>query len=135
MRVVASCLCGGVRFTLPGPVGDITACHCSQCRRASGHFAASFDIEGDIDYVVRETLGTYETPKGAMRGFCTRCGSSLWFRDVDGEVSVEAGAVDGLTGSRLTSHICVDDKGDYYDIDDTKLAESEYGAQGPEVSL
>jgi len=118
MRIDASCLCGGVRFTIPGPVGDITACHCSQCRRTSGHHSASFDVDGDIDYQWRETLAEYKTPNGATRGFCNRCGSSIWYRYVDGGLSVEAGAVDGLTNARLSAHIFTADKGDYYTLAD-----------------
>jgi len=117
--LACSCLCGGVAFTLPGPSGDITACHCSQCRRLSGHFAASFDAdEARLVYIARATLGEYQTPGGGRRGFCTACGSSLWFRAADGEFSVEGGAVDGPTGGRLTAHIFAADKGDYYPIDD-----------------
>lgn len=39
-----SCLCGAVRFEvaceLPGP----DACHCTQCRKHSGHFFVSTDV-------------------------------------------------------------------------------------------
>ena len=118
MRVSASCLCSGVRFSVPGPVGDITACHCSQCRKTSGHFAASFDVAETPQYQAKDTLGTYRTAGGGTRGFCSQCGSSLWFRDKDGHLSIEAGVVDGPTYSHLTSHIFVADKSDYYAITD-----------------
>ena len=118
-RVRASCHCGGVSFSLPRPDGGVGACHCTQCRKLSGHFACSFDAdEHDLDYESRETLAEFETPAGARRGFCNRCGSSLWFRAADGGFSVEAGAVDGPTGLSLDSHIFVADKGDYYALDD-----------------
>lgn len=113
-----SCLCGGVRFSVPGPVGAVTACHCTQCRKTSGHFAASFDISGAPDYSQRETLGQYRSAGGATRGFCTRCGSSLWFRSKTGDWSVEAGVIDGLTHAHLDAHIFVADKGDYYSLSD-----------------
>jgi len=107
-----------VRFSLQGPVGDITGCHCTQCRKTSGHYAASFDVAGALDYAERRGLAEYVTPRGAVRGFCRNCGSSLWFCDADGHLSVEAGAVDGPTGARLTAHIFTADKGDYYAIAD-----------------
>ncbi len=114
-----ACLCGGVAFRLPGPAGPVTACHCRQCRRLSGHYAASFDAgEATIDWLRRDTLGEYATPAGGRRGFCTRCGSSLWFRSAAGEFSVEAGAVTGPTGGRMAEHIFVGSKGAYYEIDD-----------------
>ena len=118
-RLQCGCLCGGASFDLPGPAGDITACHCRQCRKLSGHFSASFDAdEAQVTWTRRDTLGEYETPAKGRRGFCTRCGSSLWFRSAKGEFSVEAGAVIGPTGGRLNEHIFTRDKGDYYDLDD-----------------
>jgi hypothetical protein len=115
----ASCLCGAVRFSVPRPGGGITACHCSQCRKLSGHYAASFDAdEAQVGFESRATLAEYATPAGAQRGFCTGCGSSLYFRAADGAFSVEAGAVDGPTGSSLTGHIHMADAGDYYVPDD-----------------
>lgn len=114
-----ACLCGGVAFGLSGPAGEITACHCIQCRKLSGHYSASFDAdESQLAWCRRDTLAEYRTPGGGTRGFCARCGSSLWFRSAAGEVSVEAGAVTGPTGGRLGGHIFVASKGDYYRIDD-----------------
>ncbi len=114
-----ACLCGDVAFSLPGPAGRITARHCTQCRKLSGHYSASFDAdESTITWHSRQTLGEYETPAKGRRGSCTRCGSSLWFRSAAGEFSVEAGAVTGQTGGRLAEHIFAGSKGDYYDIDD-----------------
>lgn len=121
-RLSCSCLCGGSAFDLPGPAGEITACHCRQCRKLSGHYAASFDVdEAEMDWRRRDGLATFETPGGGQRGFCAHCGSSLWFRSSAGEFSVEAGAVSGPTGGRLTIHIFVASKGDYYEIDDGLL--------------
>ncbi len=118
-RLSCACLCGSVAFSLPGPAGDITACHCGQCRRLSGHHSASFDArEADVIYAARGTLAEYATDGGGRRGFCTACGSGLWFRSKDGWLSVEAGTVRGRTGGRLAAHIFVADKGDYYTIDD-----------------
>ncbi len=118
-RLSVSCLCGGVAFSLPGPAGEVHACHCTQCRKLSGHYAASFDVdEAGVAYAASATLSAYETPGGGQRGFCSSCGSSLWFRAADGAFSVEAGAVDGATGGRLAAHIFVADKGDYYAITD-----------------
>ncbi|WP_241559934.1 GFA family protein [Solirhodobacter olei] len=118
-RAAASCICGACRFSLPLPLGPATACHCSQCRKLSGHYAASFDVaEAAVDWLARETLRTCRTPGGAERGFCGACGSSLWFRAPDGSFSVEGGCVEGATGGRLAGHIFTAGKGDYYAIDD-----------------
>lgn len=118
-RLDCSCLCGAVAFALPGPAGDVCACHCRQCRRLSGHYSASFNAgEGPLIWARRATLAEYATPAGARRGFCTACGSSLYFRAGSGAFSVEAGAVTGPTGGRLAGHIFTDVKAGCYDIDD-----------------
>lgn len=113
------CLCGGVAFTLPGPARSVTACHCVQCRKLSGHFSASFDAdEAALTYRARATLAEFATPGGGTRGHCRDCGSSLWFRARDGSFAVEAGAIRGATGGQMESHIFVSEKGDYYEIAD-----------------
>jgi hypothetical protein len=117
--LTGSCLCGQCCFSLPGPAGAITACHCDQCRKLSGHYSASFDAdESAVNWQARATLAEYTTPGGGRRGFCTTCGSSLYFRAKDGAFSIEAGAIDGPTGGTLADHIFTAEKGDYYDLAD-----------------
>lgn len=118
MKLSASCLCGGVRLTATALGPEVTACHCGQCRKTSGHFAASFDVAGEPTFSTRATLAEYTTPGGGTRGFCSTCGSSLWFRSSGGEWTIEAGAVDGPTGGQIAAHIFTAFKGDYYDFAD-----------------
>jgi len=112
-----SCLCGANHFTLPGPMGDVGACHCRQCRKLSGHYSASFDADEAALTWHSRALAEYETPGGARRGFCPTCGSSLYFRGRTG-FSIEAGVIDNPTGGRLVSHIFTAEKGDYYTLSD-----------------
>ncbi len=39
-----SCLCGAVSFEVAGELPGPDACHCSQCRKTSGHVWASTDV-------------------------------------------------------------------------------------------
>jgi oligopeptide/dipeptide ABC transporter ATP-binding protein len=39
-----ACLCGAVRFETKGPRRGVVYCHCSQCRKHSGHYFASTDV-------------------------------------------------------------------------------------------
>lgn len=112
------CLCGANRFTLPGPMGDVTACHCTQCRKTSGHYSASFDAaERDLHWQARK-LAEYVTPGGGRRGFCPDCGTKLVFRAADGSFAVEAGCIAAPTGGRLAAHIHLATQGDYYTVAD-----------------
>ena len=56
MHLSASCLCGGVRLTATALGPEVTACHCTQCRKLSGHFAASFDVAEEPVYAARANL-------------------------------------------------------------------------------
>ncbi|MDQ1849950.1 GFA family protein [Gemmobacter fulvus] len=114
--LTANCLCGDCCFSLPGPAGAITACHCRACRKLSGHFAASLAVaEADLAWQRRESLAEYDLPSGGQHGFCARCGSSLYQR-AEGGFAVAAGAINGATGGHLAAHLGLDEKGDYYDL-------------------
>jgi hypothetical protein len=39
--IQGGCACGAVRYEVRGPLRPIIACHCTQCRRTSGHFFAA----------------------------------------------------------------------------------------------
>jgi len=39
-----SCLCGTVAFEVEGELGPAEACHCTECRKWTGHFYVSVDI-------------------------------------------------------------------------------------------
>jgi len=115
-----SCLCGAVRFSvaceLPGP----DACHCSQCRKSSGHYFSSTDVPKAAVTVEGEDKVTwFQSSEKVRRGFCGTCGSPLFwdpiFRDW---IGIAMGAFESPTGTRLAKHIFTADKGDYYDIGD-----------------
>ena len=114
------CLCGAVRFRTSGPLRGVVYCHCSQCRRQTGHFYAATNVtEADLVIEGADRLTWYRASDFASRGFCATCGSALfWKRDGAGDISVMAGAFDLPSGLKGGVHIFVADKGDYYDITD-----------------
>lgn len=113
------CLCGAVRYRLGAPAGEAIACHCSQCRRQSGHYTAAVMVDWHgVAIEGQDRVTWYRSSPDARRGFCKVCGSLLfWVSGKDG-AAVFAGTLDTPTGARLASHIFVADKGDYYDITD-----------------
>lgn len=120
VRARGGCLCGGVRYEIRGPLRDVIACHCSQCRKTSGHFvAASQALSDDIRLVESSTLKWYRSSPEAERGFCSRCGGNLFWRPDRREppvTSIMAGTLDAPTGLRIIQHIFVQDKSDYYEV-------------------
>ena len=114
------CLCGAVRYEMTGPLRPVVACHCGQCRRTSGHFAAATAVPPErLRLVEDHGLRWYQSSPMARRGFCGHCGSNLFWAPASGErIAVMAGTLDKPTGVALVMHIFVDDAGDYYRLTD-----------------
>jgi hypothetical protein len=98
----------------------VVYCHCSQCRKQTGHFYAATDVaDADLDISGADRLTWYAASPEAKRGFCSICGSALfWKRNDSARTSILAGALELPTGLAAESHIFVADKGDYYEIGD-----------------
>lgn len=115
-----SCLCGAVAFEISGQLRDVLGCHCQQCRKQSGHYWAATSVADEaLTFTRQDGLAWYRASDTARRGFCKLCGSTLfWKPDNAARTAVGAGAFDGDTGLRMTHHVFVADKGDYYRIVD-----------------
>lgn len=115
-----SCLCGGVRFQISGDLRPVIYCHCSQCRKMSGHYVAATSCDTDkLSLLSDATLTWYRTSATAQRGFCAVCGGNLFWKPDSGDhVGIFAGALDAPTGLTAVKHIFVADKADYYEIAD-----------------
>ncbi len=111
------CLCGAVRFTVDGPLRPVVACHCSQCRKATGHHYAATSANRENIEITGE-VSWYRSSEWARRGFCATCGSNLFWDGPGENLSILAGSLDAPTGLALVGHIYCADKGDYYDIAD-----------------
>lgn len=115
-----SCLCGRVTFSVTGKLGPVDACHCVQCRKQSGHFFVSTDVpRGALAVEGSENLSWYTSSVKVRRGFCSHCGSSLFWDPIERDwIGIAMGAFDSPTETHLGVHIFVAEKGDYYEIRD-----------------
>ncbi|MBI3550947.1 MAG: GFA family protein [Elusimicrobia bacterium] len=115
-----SCLCGAVTFEVAGALKATDACHCWHCRKQSGHFFVSTDLpRSAVTIKGGENLTWYQSTEKVRRGFCSTCGSALFWDPVKLDwIGVAMGAFDSPTGIKLRIHIHVSGKGDYYDIAD-----------------
>jgi hypothetical protein len=110
------CLCGAVTFTASDVETDYHACHCGMCRRWSGgpFLGAS---AGRVRFEGEENVSVYDSSKWAERGFCTRCGSGLFFRvKSPAQYVMCVGAFDDAAAFRLVGEIYVDRKAGGYDF-------------------
>lgn len=75
-----SCPCGAVSFVVKSELKAPDACHCVQCRKQSGHYFASTDVpRAAIEIIGQENVTWYRSSVKVRRGFCSVCGSSLFF--------------------------------------------------------
>jgi hypothetical protein len=116
--ITGKCECGKVEFEVEAAREKVTVCHCSQCRRISGHAWACTHAPTDkLHFSNKDGLEWYESSSFARRGFCKFCGSSLFYQTNSEEnIAIAAGSLNGPTGLKVGKHIFVKDKGDYYEI-------------------
>jgi hypothetical protein len=115
-----SCLCGAVRFVVTGDLPAPDACHCVICRKHSGHYFVSSDVpKAALNITGEDKITWFQSSEKVRRGFCSICGSSLFFDAIFKDwTAVAMGALDGPTGVKTHIHIFVSQKGDYYEIAD-----------------
>jgi hypothetical protein len=121
-RATGSCLCGAVRYAVNGPLRDVLICHCQFCRRMNTHVGAyAACAVSDLEIVGGRKLRWYRSSPGARRGFCSRCGSALFWEPTPlTHISISAGSLDPPTGLRIKQHIRGAQKGDYYEVPDNE---------------
>lgn len=122
LAIKGSCECGEVTFSVDGPLRPTFACHCTQCRKTSGHYWAATAVPSTHLKLIKDSgLKWYRSSERARRGFCIGCGASLFYREDGGDsTSIGAGTLDDLPSdaTKVVKHIFMADKGTYYDVAD-----------------
>jgi hypothetical protein len=118
-----SCLCGAVQYEISGSLGPIMLCHCSRCRKANGSaFAAVSPVAASDFRIIKgeESLRNYRTEAGVYRVFCSTCGSSIIGKreNMPKIVRVRIGTLDTPVETKVSAHIFVGSKAEWYDIHD-----------------
>ncbi len=128
-----SCLCGGVKFEITGPLLRPLNCHCLQCRKQHGaafRSRARVRIEDFRWLQGEELVKYYESSRGFRRGFCGNCGSPIVNRPGPNykfasrypssvsEFGVPLGILDDDPGRRPECHVFVGEKAPWFEITD-----------------
>ena len=116
---IISCLCGGIQLKTKGPLRHVSNCHCRQCMKTHGNYAAYTNaLEKDIKFIKKGTLKWFKSSKKARRGFCNKCGASIFFKFLGSDdISIAAGMFQNPTKLKTTINIFVKGKLDYYKLD------------------
>lgn len=109
------CLCGEISFTAKFVSPDAGACHCSMCRRWGGGPLLATDCGTEVEFSGKEYLGVYNSSEWAERGFCTKCGTHLFYRlKESGQVIMPVGVFESEEKFRFAHQIFTDKKPSYY---------------------
>jgi len=117
------CLCGAVRFATNPPTLFCAHCHCDFCRRAHGAaFVTWFGVpENQFRFLAGEDLVMwYPSSKQGRRGFCARCGSTLFFTSslCPGEVHIALANVKEGIDRPPELHVFFDAHVDWFECSD-----------------
>jgi len=109
-------MCGAVKVAATARKPVVAACHCDMCRQwASGPFM-SVSCQ-TVDFQGSESVGRIRSSDAAERGFCTKCGSNLFYHRTGSDAyQVAAGLFDDTSELRLSLQLFVDEKPRFYDF-------------------
>jgi len=121
--ITGACLCEGVRFEVTPPTKWCAHCHCTMCRRAHG--ASVVTWFGAHSQSLRLLTGAdllkwYQSSAQARRGFCSRCGSMLFFEGErwPGETHIARASVPGRIDREPVAHVYFDVHVDWVQFND-----------------
>ncbi len=125
-EITGSCLCGECKYESGAEPLNIRVCHCNQCQKATG--SAFFPrVMVPLDGLkVIGPVGWFASGSGLRRGFCTKCGSTLFSeRKSRNVVGVSLGTLDNADQFDPTCHIWMSSKQQWLLFDDALLQHQE----------
>ena len=128
LSLKASCLCGGIKLRTQGYHRNVQNCHCIQCMKTHGHHAAYTNVEDrNVKFLKKRTLKWFRSSKRAKRGFCNKCGASLFFKIIGAKtISIAVGMFNRPVKLKTTMNIFVKGKSDYYKLDSSMTKFNRY---------
>lgn len=73
------CQCGAVHYKATGEPQHVSVCHCNDCRKSAGAPYVSWAAFAAADFETSGEIAVYNSSGQAMRHFCPRCGTGLFY--------------------------------------------------------
>ena len=109
------CLCGAIQLTAADAGNDVGACHCGMCRRWGGGPYMEINCGSDVRIDGEENLSVFDSSKWAERGFCSNCGTHLFYRIKEtGQHMMPVGLFDSDDELVFRSQVFIDEKPSFY---------------------
>ena len=111
MTYQGGCQCGAVRYEVTGEPQHVALCHCNDCRKSSGAPMVAWAAFTDAQFkLVKGEPVTFNSSGSAMRSFCPKCGSGLYYRNAEflpGIVDIQSATLDDPDALPPSVHIQV----------------------------
>ncbi|MCA9671681.1 MAG: GFA family protein [Myxococcales bacterium] len=122
-KIEGGCLCGAVRFEAKAAPLWVANCHCSMCRRAHGAAYVTWVSVPAQSFMITRGLHNvkdFESSPSALRSFCQRCGSTMFFRAKrwKDEVHIARANIDPPFDAKPQVHAFFSDRADWLDLHD-----------------
>ena len=103
------CHCGAVRYEVSGDPQHVALCHCSDCRKSSGAPMVAWAAFTEEQFkLIEGDPVTFNSSGSAMRSFCPKCGSGLYYRNAEflpGIVDIQSATLDDPDALPPGAHI------------------------------
>ena len=110
-----SCLCGAVRFVANNMTIKVGVCHCSMCRKWSSGPYMEVNCGSNVEFSGTENITVYDSSAWADRGFCSICGSNLFYHLKDAnEYMISVGLFSNDENLVFDHQVFIDVKPNYY---------------------
>lgn len=122
MPKTGKCLCGSVSVSATTKHQESDACHCSMCQKWGGSAFIGVELNDDAKWTGTENISVFSSSEWAERGFCSQCGTHLFYRlKGGGLLTVPLGLLDNHDGLELKKQIFIEEKSPHYSFsNDTK---------------
>lgn len=108
------CLCGSIEVDTSDQ-RDFGVCHCTMCRRWTGGPMFAVHCGSGVSFI-GDTPSKYKSSDWAERGFCSKCGTHLYYHLLpNNEYVLPVGLFQDQEFS-FSSEIFIDEKPSYYEF-------------------
>jgi len=109
------CICGKVEVHVKKLNPHVGACHCRMCRNWGSGPYMEFNCGNDVAFTGEEHISVFSSSEWAERGFCSTCGTHLYYRLKESrDHLVSVGLFDKTEGFQFDNQVFVDEKPSFY---------------------
>lgn len=110
------CLCGAITLSTK-QTSDVEVCHCHMCRQWGGGPLLAVHCGSEVEISGRNQLTVFDSSKWAERGFCSACGTHLFYRlKGSNDYSIPVGLFQDQNHFKMKEQIFIDKKPSYYEF-------------------